>query len=141
MPAFPAGSCGLPAILLAILIAAPTWGSTLVVSNVVSEQPAGCGTLGNDPCILADWLDASINFSVDNLSDQLTIVLSNTTGGAGDPTFKINQLYFSASGAVSSLSLATPTHSVEGAVNWSFFASMGQGGQRTAMASASTTSP
>jgi hypothetical protein len=118
---------------LAVLVANPASSMTLSASDVVTEQPADCGTPGSDPCVLVEWLDASIDISVDPANDEVTLVLTNTTGSGGDPTFNLNELYFSASDVITSLSLVSSTHSVDGPVtSWSFYTSSGLGGQTQA---------
>lgn len=113
----------------AFVLAMPAAAGTLTFSDLVSIQPAGCGTGGNDPCVEAAWLDATLDFTIDNDANEVTILLTNLTGN-GDPTFDINRLYFSVSSSVTGLSLDSATHSVEGDVlsGWGLNASTGDGG-------------
>jgi hypothetical protein len=122
----------------ALLWAMPAMAGTLTFSDIVSKQPselAGdaftCGTAGHDPCVDAAWLDATVDFTIDNLADTVTIVLTNNTGQGGDPTFDINRLYFSTTASVLTLSSLSVTHSVEGVLinpTWTLNSSTGNGG-------------
>ena len=61
----------------------------------------------------AATLDAVLDFTIVG-GDQLQIVASNTTSGSDE--FNINQVFWSGGGDVSSLTLVSATHSVEGDV-------------------------
>ncbi len=61
----------------------------------------------------AATLDAELDFTIVG-GDQLQIVVSNTTSGSDE--FNINQIFWSSGGDVSSLTLVSATHSVEGDV-------------------------
>jgi hypothetical protein len=113
--------------LALLLLTGTASASTLLLSDVVSQQPAGCGTLGNDPCIDAAMLDAVVSFDIVGGGSQLQITLQNTTSS---PTFDVNELHFSAASNVSGLSLVSATHSVAGDVTggWTLHTSTGQGG-------------
>lgn len=115
------------ALLLLAGTASAASASSLLLSDVASIQPAGCGTLGADPCITADMLDAVVSFDIVGGGSQLQITLQNTTSS---PAFDVNQLYFSAASNVSGLSLVSATHSVVGDVTggWTLHTSTGQGG-------------
>jgi hypothetical protein len=75
----------------------PAEAARLTLSTYSSEE-------GSNPYTLPQWLDATLDFSVNE--STLVLTATNTTGAnPPDYQFKINRLYFNIGGAVSAVGL------------------------------------
>jgi len=93
----------LRAILLAL--------AALSLSTSAGAVPITLSSVSSDETP-ASALDATFDFSV--VGSTLTLVVTNDT--TAPETFNVNQVYFNAPGAVTSLTLTSATHSIEGNV-------------------------